>query len=109
MQRELVEYGLTKKIRTDCGNVYLTVNFRDKKLVEIFIRLGKAGGCATAMLDTVARLVSGICQKECMSAEDIVKILKGVRCIYGVCCIDKIGEAIEEIYKNEIIKINGEV
>jgi hypothetical protein len=41
-----------------CGHFYVTVNTKFGEPVEIFCRVGKAGGCQGALLQGVARLAS---------------------------------------------------
>ena len=70
--------GVTEKMRIGCGNLYITVNYDDKGICEVFTSTGKGGGCpsqseATARLTSVA-LRSGV------ALEEILTQLKGIRC-----------------------------
>ena len=56
--------GITERVKIGCGNLYITVNYDDKGICEVFTNTGKAGGCpsqseATARLASIA-LRSGI-------------------------------------------------
>ena len=68
--------GTTKRIKTGCGKLYLTKSIPEEEYREVFIRLGKAGGCASCVLDGVARLIS----LAHISDEIIVKAFTGIQC-----------------------------
>ncbi len=72
--------GVTNRVQTGCGTLYITVNYDDQDcLFEIFSTLGKAGSCTSAQLDGIARLTS-LALRSGVSVEDIVKQLRFIRC-----------------------------
>ena len=75
--------GKTVKVKTGCGNMYLTVNFHEGQPYEMFCYLGKPGGCISGQNEAVARLVS-LCFRLGGSVESIIKQLKGISCPQGV-------------------------
>jgi len=82
--RDKVLGGKTVEIQTGCGALYVTINFKDGKPFEIFARLGKAGGCAMAQMEAIARISSGWLQGG-LSREKLIKALS------GICCNNPIG------------------
>jgi ribonucleoside-diphosphate reductase alpha chain len=101
--RQDVIHGSTRKIRTGCGNLYVTVN-EDKEgnLFEIFNQIGKAGGCAASQSEAIGRLVS-LAFRSGIEPEDVVRQLKGISCHMPVwyqrgrilSCSDAIAKAID--------------
>jgi ribonucleoside-diphosphate reductase alpha chain len=72
---------------------------------EVFVNMGKAGGCASSNTEALGRLISLALKKGATPAE-IVEQLKGIRCHvpYGVgpnavlSCADAVAKALERRY-----------
>lgn len=72
--------GTTSKVKTGCGNLYVTINNDEKgKPFEVFNQMGKAGGCASSQLEALGRMIS-LALRSGISSEDIVTQLRGIRC-----------------------------
>lgn len=71
--------GQTPKIKMGCGNFYITINNKFDEPIEIFCKVGKAGGCQAALLQGVGRLAS-IALQNGVSPERISKTLSEISC-----------------------------
>jgi len=99
--------GITEKVKIGCGNLYITVNYDDKGICEVFTNTGKGGGCPSQS-EATARLAS-IALRSGMDVNSIVSQLKGIRCVSTIrqtglkctSCPDAIGKAIERVYKQQ--------
>ncbi|MBU4343256.1 MAG: vitamin B12-dependent ribonucleotide reductase [Candidatus Omnitrophica bacterium] len=78
--RPVVTTGTTTKVTTGCGNLYVTINVDDHSMpFEVFIQMGKAGGCAASQLEAVGRLVS-LALRSGVENKKIIDQLRGIRC-----------------------------
>ncbi len=118
--RQDVIHGSTRKIRTGCGNLYVTLNEdKDGNLFEIFNQIGKAGGCAASQSEAIGRLVS-LAFRSGVEPEDVVRQLKGISCHMPVwyregkilSCSDAVAKAVEwhlQDKGNVKVEVGGEV
>lgn len=106
--------GETIVIQTGCGKLYLTYNCLND-FEEVFLRLGKSGGCAAAWMQAMGRMISFALRRG-QDRMDIIKGLKGVGCpspittIDGTTtsCPDAIAKGLEELWINKWDGIEAE-
>ncbi len=99
--------GMTIKMVTGCGNMYVTINEDSQGPCEVFSQLGKSGGCTASQAETIGRLIS-LSLRSGVRIEKIIDQLKGIRCpspvIYQgettLSCADALAKALE-IYIKE--------
>ncbi|NLY43951.1 MAG: vitamin B12-dependent ribonucleotide reductase [Clostridiaceae bacterium] len=101
--RPEITTGFTEKVKIGCGNLYITVNYDEQGVCEVFTNTGRAGGCPSQS-EATSRLVS-IALRSGMDAKAIVEQLKGIRCpstirqqgLKVLSCPDAIARVIEKV------------
>ena len=107
-KRPKVTRGVTERVNTGCGYIYVTVNFDQQGVSEVFSTLGKAGGCAAAHLEAISRLTT-VALRSGIDIESIVKHLRGIRCPSiaweqghaTLSCADAIASVLEKYVRKE--------
>jgi ribonucleoside-diphosphate reductase alpha chain len=69
--------GVTRRIRTGEGTLYITINQDENGLCEVFTTIGKAGGNAAAQSEAISRLIS-LALRSGIDPSAIIKQLKGI-------------------------------
>ncbi len=114
--RPKITRGVTERVNTGCGNMYVTINFDDKGVCEAFATLGKAGGCAAAQLEATSRLISNALRCG-LDLSAIVKNLRGIRCPSisweqgkaVMSCADAIAGVLEKYAGDDEVSAHREV
>lgn len=114
--RPEVTKGITEKVRIGCGNLYITVNYDDQGICEVFTNLGRAGGCPSQS-EATSRLVS-MALRSGMDAHTIIEQLKGIRChstlrqngLKVLSCPDAIGRVLEKVMRQmpDVVEVQAE-
>ena len=79
-QRPSSVSGITDRVRTGHGTLFVTVNFDDRRRpFEVFSTSGKAGGCDAAHLDGLSRLIS-LALRSGIDPAQVVDQLRGTTC-----------------------------
>ncbi len=105
--RPALTHGVTQKLPTGCGNLYITINEDEEGICEVFSTMGKSGGCAASQSEAVSRMVS-LALRSGISIDSIIKQVKGIRCpspAWGeggsiLSCPDAIARALERYTKD---------
>ncbi|MCS7119271.1 MAG: vitamin B12-dependent ribonucleotide reductase [Archaeoglobaceae archaeon] len=114
--RPRVTVGRTIETKTGCGSLYVTINEDSEGIAEVFVQLGKSGGCAASQTEAIGRLLS-ISLRSWINPEVLIRQLKGIRCpSVGfdsgeiiTSCADGVAKVLEKWLKGEYKKIRFEV
>ncbi len=108
--------GVTRRIRTGEGTLYITINEDENGLCEVFTTIGKAGGNAAAQSEAISRLIS-LSLRSGLDPHAIVRQLKGIsgpnptwedgRLILSTP--DAIGKALDDYLMERSTQPNGEI
>ncbi len=108
-----VTQGMTEKMTIGCGNLYITVNYDEHGICEVFTNTGKAGGCPSQS-EATARLVS-VALRSGIDVKTITSQLRGIRCPSTIrqkgmkctSCPDAIARVIEKVVASNGFKEGG--
>ncbi len=76
-RRPIVLKGITEKITTSFGNLYVTINMLDEKPFEVFAQIGKSGHSTMADTEAIGRLIS-LALRSGIDVNDIIDQLRGI-------------------------------
>ncbi|NPV91212.1 MAG: adenosylcobalamin-dependent ribonucleoside-diphosphate reductase [Firmicutes bacterium] len=111
--------GITQRLDTGCGKLYLTVNYDpvSGEAIETFVTTGSDGGCR-AFTESTSRLVSMAIRAGVAIPEIVEQLIstrscpswqlsrgRGKRLSQGNCCPSAIGHALGEIVERNSIRL----
>ncbi len=76
-QRPNRTHGVTERVKTGEGYLYVTINEDENGLCEVFTTIGKAGGNAAAQSEAISRLIS-LALRSGIEPRELIKQLKGI-------------------------------
>jgi ribonucleoside-diphosphate reductase alpha chain len=79
-QRPAMVKGVTERVRSGHGTMFVTINFDEGgHPFEVFSTSGKSGGCDSASIDAISRLIS-LALRSGVDPDQVVEQLKGITC-----------------------------
>ncbi len=114
--RPKITTGRTIETRTGCGSLYVTINEDEHGIAEVFVQLGKSGGCAASQTEAIGRLLS-IALRSWVNPEALIRQLKGIRCPsigfdngeIVTSCADGVAKILDKYLKGEYKRIKVDV
>jgi ribonucleoside-diphosphate reductase alpha chain len=114
--RPKITTGRTIETRTGCGALYVTINEDEYGIAEVFVQLGKSGGCAASQTEAIGRLLS-VALRSWINPEALIRQLKGIRCPsigfddgeIVTSCADGVAKVLEKYLKGEYRKIRVDI
>ena len=77
-KRALVTRGKTYEVKTEQGDLYITINEDDEGIVEVFLNIGKSGSFTQGYTEALGRMIS-MALRSGIKPDSIVKQLQGIR------------------------------
>ena len=71
--------GFTYNLTTGCGEIFVTINNDGDGPFEVFLRMGKAGGCASSQCEAIGRMAS-LAFRLGGTPRHVIKQLTGISC-----------------------------
>jgi ribonucleoside-diphosphate reductase alpha chain len=102
--------GYTERVVVGCGRkLFITVNEDDEGLFEVFMNVGKGGGCIASHTEALGRMIS-LALRNYVEPDEIVEQLAGIRCPYlqwnkggtpFTSCADAVAKVIAKYSQSE--------
>jgi len=104
-RRKQILRGDTIRVKTGCGWLYTTLNLDGDNPAEIFLRLGKSGGCTAAFLESIQRICNSNLQTS-MAVGEIKSKLEKMK--ENLKDSEKTETIVDDILKH-IVEIQGDL
>jgi ribonucleoside-diphosphate reductase alpha chain len=110
-KRPTVLSGITEKIKTGYGNLYVTVNVRDERPFEVFAQIGKSGYSTMADTEAICRLIS-LALRSGVAVDKVISQLRGIGgsnpVFSGGSKVSSIPDAIAQVLERRFSQVGSE-
>lgn len=114
--RPQITTGRTIETKTGCGALYVTINEDENGIAEVFVQLGKSGGCAASQTEAIGRLLS-VAFRSYLKPEALIRQLKGIRCPsigfdkgeIVTSCADGVAKVLDKHLKGEYTRVSLDI
>lgn len=112
--RPRVTAGKTIEVKVGCGSLYVTINEDEHGIAEVFVKLGKSGGCSASQTEALGKMIS-LALRCNVNPEEIVRRLKGIRCPNIIwqdgeqitSCADAVAKTLDKYLRGEFDKVKA--
>ncbi|WP_202320360.1 TSCPD domain-containing protein [Archaeoglobus neptunius] len=109
--RPRVTVGRTIEVSVGCGTLYVTINEDEHGIAEVFLRLGKSGGCSASQTEALGKMISLALRCD-VNPEELIRRLKGIRCPnitwqdgeQITSCADAVAKTLEKYLRGDFHK-----
>ncbi len=78
-ERPSILGGITVKVATGCGNMYIQMNWYHGRLFEVFATLGHSGGCTSCQMEAITRSAT-LGLKYGIPISEYIHQFRGIQC-----------------------------
>jgi len=110
-KRPEVLFGPTYEIFTGCGKLFVTLNYLEGVPYEVFMYMGKEGGCASSQAEAIGRLTTQVFIHK-GTFDEVIRELRGINCTQRnkdrPSCADALGQILEKERSKTLADSHGD-
>lgn len=111
-KRPATTHGTTTEVRTDQGQLFVTINEDELGIAEVFLTIGKSGGFNAGYTEALGRLIS-LGLRSGIDPEEIAKQLKGIRTSNPMfnqgMMVYSVPDAVAKVLEKKVEEMNANI